>query len=386
MLFRSPNGKKITFVDSDAIPFMYINNEILIGNPTERHFDTIFRYLYSKNIFSEEKIKDIYFNSPIKGRLWLNSKVISFWDYIKKDDLVKVISDIKEKLNINIDNTWLLDYYENEEFDDKVGKNLIPINDYLTGDYKDNTNDIEYQKKKKQHIDTTFKHYVPNGYGSKSSKYKPLEYRQLLYQESNNIVNPKIITKFAENDIIMERINAKKMEIPGDVLLFYHLFKTKGYKLYLVGGAVRDFLMGIKPHDFDMVTDAQPNEVTEILKNFRTDIHGVHFGVVRVYTESEPSGYEIATYRKDISKGRNTKGDDPKVEIGKHITIKDDVLRRDLTINALFYDIGTGEIVDIVGGRRDIENKIVRAVGEPSERFKEDRLRKIGRASCRERV
>jgi len=186
-----PNGKKITFVDSDAIPFMYINNEILIGNPTERHFDTIFRYLYSKNIFSEEKIKDIYFNSPIKGRLWLNSKVISFWDYIKKDDLVKVISDIKEKLNINIDNTWLLDYYENEEFDDKLGKNLIPINDYLTGDYKDNTNNIEYQKKKKQHIDTTFKHYVPSGYGSKSSKYKPLEYRQLLYQEKILSFNKK---------------------------------------------------------------------------------------------------------------------------------------------------------------------------------------------------
>lgn len=174
--------------------------------------------------------------------------------------------------------------------------------------------------------------------------------------------------------MLNERIKSK-MDLPTDIIFFYQLFKKSNFKLFIVGGAVRDFIIGIKPHDFDMVTDAQPNEVIQILKDFRTDIHGAKFGVVRVYTESEPSGYEIATYRKDISKGRNTKGDDPKVEIGKHITIKDDVRRRDLTINALFYDIGTGEIVDIVGGRRDIENKIVRAVGEPSERFKEDRLR-----------
>lgn len=367
-----PNGKRLTFNDSDAIPFMYINNKLLIGQNGSIHYTMVYDYVLSINSKIDEY--ELY-NNSLKGRIWLNSKVISFWEYIKKEDLVKVISDINKNMDINIDDTWLLDYYESNEFDDKIGKNLIPINDYLIGDYKDNTNNEYYQKKKQQHIDTTFKHNVPSGYGSKSSKYKPLEYRQLLYQESNSIANPKIITKFAQNDIIMERISAKKMEIPGDILLFYHLFKSKGHKLYLVGGCVRDYLMGIKPHDFDMVTDAQPNEVTEILKKFRTDIHGAHFGVVRVYTDSEPTGYEIATYRKDISKGRDNKGNDPKVEIGKHITIKDDVKRRDLTINALFYDIETGEIVDIVGGRKDLENKIIRTVGDPFQRFNEDRLR-----------
>lgn len=175
-------------------------------------------------------------------------------------------------------------------------------------------------------------------------------------------------------NMINERTKVK-MNLPDDIITFYHLFKKSNFKLFVVGGAVRDFLMGIKPHDFDMVTDASPVEVVDILKDYRTGIQGSHFGVVRVYTDTEPLGYEIASYRIDLSKGRNTKGDDKKVEIGKHVTIKDDTMRRDITINALFYDIGTGEIVDIVGGKKDIKNKIIRAVGDPINRIDEDRLR-----------
>lgn len=176
--------------------------------------------------------------------------------------------------------------------------------------------------------------------------------------------------------MLNERIKVK-MNIPYDILIFYDLFKKHNFKLYIVGGAVRDFLMNIKPHDFDMVTDASPIEVIDILKDYRTGIQGSHFGVVRVYTDTEPLGYEIASYRIDLAKGRNTKGDDKKVEIGKHVTIKDDTMRRDITINAMFYDIETGEIVDIVGGKQDIKNKIIRAVGKPIKRIQEDRLRII---------
>jgi tRNA nucleotidyltransferase/poly(A) polymerase len=171
-----------------------------------------------------------------------------------------------------------------------------------------------------------------------------------------------------------ERVQAK-MDLPEDILKFHKLFNKKGHKLFVVGGAVRDYLSGKKAHDFDLVTDALPDEIVEILKDYRTDVHGAKFGVVRVYTETCPLGYEIATYRKDISKGRNTKGDDQKVEIGKHITINDDVRRRDLTINALFYDLDTHEIVDAVGGINDLNNNIIRAVGVPQKRFDEDRLR-----------
>ena len=175
-------------------------------------------------------------------------------------------------------------------------------------------------------------------------------------------------------DKVYERIEAK-MDLPQDVINFQKLFDKAGYKLFVVGGAVRDYLMGKKPHDFDMVTDTTPEKVMEILKDYRTDLQGVHFGVVRVFTKDEPEGYEIASYRKDIAKGRDTKSVGDKVEIGDHITIKDDVRRRDLTMNALFYDIKTGEIVDVVGGVKDIKDKIVRAVGNPRKRFDEDRLR-----------
>ena len=171
-----------------------------------------------------------------------------------------------------------------------------------------------------------------------------------------------------------ERVSVK-MDIPNDVIEFHKLFKKEKFKLYVVGGAIRDFLLGTVPHDYDLVTDAQPTDVVKILKDFRTDIHGVHFGVVRVYTKDNPLGYEIASYRRDIAKGRNNKGNDQKVEVGKHITINDDVRRRDLTINSLYYDIDTNEIVDAVGGISDLNNKIIRAVGVPQKRFNEDRLR-----------
>lgn len=166
-----------------------------------------------------------------------------------------------------------------------------------------------------------------------------------------------------------------KMILPQDVLDIHREFDEHGYKLYVVGGAVRDFIMGKIPHDFDLVTNVTPEQVKVILKNYRTDLQGVQFGVVRVFTKETPEGHEIASYRKDISLGRDNKSDGDKVQIGDHITIEDDVLRRDLTMNALFYDIKTGEIVDKVGGINDIKNKVIRTVGIAKDRFNEDRLR-----------
>lgn len=170
------------------------------------------------------------------------------------------------------------------------------------------------------------------------------------------------------------RLNIK-MTLPQDVLDIHAIFNDNGYNLYVVGGAVRDHLMGKIPHDFDMVTDALPENVMEMLSDYRTDLQGAHFGVVRVFTKADPEGYEIASYRRDISNGRNTKGSDKKVEVGKHITIKDDVRRRDLSINSLFYNIKNHQIIDVVGGIDDIKNKVIRAVGNPTRRFNEDRLR-----------
>ena len=157
--------------------------------------------------------------------------------------------------------------------------------------------------------------------------------------------------------------------IPDSVKELHKLFQDKGRKLYLVGGSVRDFLTGDKPKDFDLATDALPDEVLDIVDGkFRTNLQGKAFGVVVVYTKEVPEGMEIATFREDISKGRN-----PEVKLG--VTIEDDVKRRDLTYNSLFYDLDTRQIVDLVGGKSDLESGITRMVGDPIERFDEDSLR-----------
>ena len=190
----------------------------------------------------------------------------------------------------------------------------------------------------------------------------------------------KIITKYTK---FLETINTKDIKkisvditLPNDIIEVSNAYIKAGKDIFLVGGAVRDFIQGKEPKDWDLVTNALPEESKEILKGFKlSDEQGKNFGVLRLYTKDEPEGYEIASYRKDISSGRDTKGDDQKVEMGKHITIFDDCMRRDLTMNALFYDIKNKQIVDIVGGVDDIKNGVVRAVGNAMERFIEDRLR-----------
>ncbi len=147
-------------------------------------------------------------------------------------------------------------------------------------------------------------------------------------------------------------------------------FDAEGFELYLVGGAVRDTLMGREIKDYDLATNATPDEIEAMLADIpdaRLDLTGKDFAVVRV---NMPDGeeYEIATFRRDVGEGRRP----DEVEF---TTIDEDVRRRDLTMNALFYDLSTNEIVDYVGGIDDIENGVVRAVGDPGERFREDPLR-----------
>jgi tRNA nucleotidyltransferase/poly(A) polymerase len=175
---------------------------------------------------------------------------------------------------------------------------------------------------------------------------------------------------------ITESKISTEIPLPNDIIEISNVYIKASKDIFLVGGAVRDFIQGIEPKDYDLVTNALPDESKEILKDFNvSDEQGKNFGVLRVYTKDEPEGYEIASYRRDISGGRDTKGDDQKVEMGSDVTIEDDCNRRDLTMNALFYDIKNKQIVDLVGGVDDIKRGIVRAVGDASQRFTEDRLR-----------
>lgn len=158
------------------------------------------------------------------------------------------------------------------------------------------------------------------------------------------------------------------IEIPKTVERIHEIFKKNGYKLFLVGGAVRDSLLGIRPKDFDLATDAIPDRVEEILnkEGFKTLGTGKSFGVINVFVGKNE--YEIATFRSDNSSGRRP-------DSVTFTTIEEDVKRRDLTINALFFDLDKEEVVDLVGGLDDLKNEVVRTVGNPTDRFLEDKLR-----------
>jgi len=158
--------------------------------------------------------------------------------------------------------------------------------------------------------------------------------------------------------------------LPRDIKLINQAFKKHGYSLYLVGGAVRDAILGKQPKDFDLTTDAKPDTIINILKSepFVKNIleTGKAFGVINVVTSNDE--YEIATFREDLSGGRRP-------DAVRFADIETDALRRDLTFNALYYDIENEEIIDLVGGYDDLKNKIVKTVGSAKDRFGEDRLR-----------
>lgn len=145
--------------------------------------------------------------------------------------------------------------------------------------------------------------------------------------------------------------------------------RARGFKAYLVGGCVRDLLLGRDPEDYDVATDATPDQVTSIYPEARQV--GAHFGVVLVCKAK--AKVEVATFRTDhgYQDGRHP------ASVAFETDPREDALRRDFTINALFLDPATEEVIDYTGGRADLERGIVRAIGEPERRFAEDHLRML---------
>lgn len=176
-----------------------------------------------------------------------------------------------------------------------------------------------------------------------------------------------IRSRIRESLITENRIKFN-IPVPSDILELKDIFVKNGFKLFVVGGAVRDAVLGKSPKDWDLATDATPDQVEQISANagLKTIPTGKAFGVINVFTGEDE--HEVATFRKDIGSGRRP-------DSVEFTTIDQDVKRRDLTINALFFDIDTNEIVDLVGGISDIKKGIVRTVGDPKDRFGEDRLR-----------
>lgn len=189
-------------------------------------------------------------------------------------------------------------------------------------------------------------------------------YNQFILEKKNFGVPEKHIT-FPIDRIIPD------IKIRKDILEIANIFWKNNYSLYIVGGAVRDSYLGKKSKDYDLVTDALPDISVKILSSFYKILPiGEAFGINKIMTEND--GYELATFRKDIGSDDSRHPDSV-----EYADIYSDYKRRDLTCNSLFYDIKNEEIIDFCNGLEDIDKGIIKTVGNPNERFKEDRLRRL---------
>lgn len=170
----------------------------------------------------------------------------------------------------------------------------------------------------------------------------------------------------------------RKSDIDPDALKIIHRLNKFGYKAYLVGGGVRDMLIGRKPKDFDVVTNATPTQIRKIFNNCR--IIGKRFKLVHILFRGKV--IEVSTFRSlPEHRKENVKKVKNKDLLIKKDNIygspKEDAARRDFTINSLYFDPRNESIIDYVGGFEDIQNKIIRVIGDPDVSFKEDPVRML---------
>jgi len=169
--------------------------------------------------------------------------------------------------------------------------------------------------------------------------------------------------------------DARSHEARAAALSVLEQIRAAGHPAYFVGGCVRDLLLGVAPQDYDITTSARPDDVLSLFPD--TVAVGAQFGVILVLVrangtrDAAPIQVEVATYRSDVgySDGRHPDA------VRYSDTAEQDVQRRDFTINGLLLDPVKNEVLDYVGGRSDLQHKIVRTIGDPRTRFREDKLR-----------
>ncbi len=166
---------------------------------------------------------------------------------------------------------------------------------------------------------------------------------------------------------------------PNAVKILYRL-KNRGFTAYLAGGAVRDMLLGDTPADFDIVTNATPRQVKRLFRNSR--IIGRRFRLVHIFfhdrLHTTPQIFEIATFRRPFTLEQDDAEsikEQPELANNLFGTPQEDASRRDFTINALFYNIADFSVIDHVNGLSDLDNQIIRIIGDPDVRFAEDPVR-----------
>src|SRR5712672_4874601 len=192
------------------------------------------------------------------------------------------------------------------------------------------------------------------------------------------MVDPRIVPR--------EEHPISRRDIDADALKVLYRLRQFNYTAYLVGGSVRDLLIGRRPKDFDIGTSAHPYQVKKLFRNCW--IIGRRFRLAHVKFGQKV--IEVATFRRQVAPGEENVQDgvpapDPNTPEGEHLihhdntfgTPEEDAFRRDFTINALFYDIATFSIIDYVGGLEDLRVGIVRSIGDPDVRLNEDPVRMI---------
>ena len=161
-----------------------------------------------------------------------------------------------------------------------------------------------------------------------------------------------------------------KINLPPKVRYIINKIYENNYEAYIVGGCVRDAILGFEPNDYDITTSASPNTIQEIFKDFKCIETGIEHGTVSVLMEDEI--FEITTYRIEGEYKDHRRPD--KVDFTDRL--EEDLKRRDFTINAMAYNEKKG-LIDLFGGKEDLNNKIIKTVGNPYDRFNEDGLRMI---------
>lgn len=194
--------------------------------------------------------------------------------------------------------------------------------------------------------------------------------KKVIYRQIKKINVPKAkITPRSGHDISREKISSNALKV------LYRL-QQGGFDAFLVGGSVRDLLLGLKPKDFDVATNAHPEQIQALFRNCR--LIGRRFRLAHIYFRD--GIIEVATFRaqEDDSTGdRHTSETGMIIRDNIYGTLESDAWQRDFTINALYYNIADFSVVDFAGGMRDLKHRLIRMIGDPIKRYHEDPVRML---------